>query len=349
MKLKYLLPAASLMAAAFLTACGGEGSASTSTATLSTDQAAYESFTLSPNASYKVDWSFPITTSPISGTHYLASTNATLSASPLTNGPQTITSTALSSIATTLPIPNAANNPTRYLVNGQIVVASGPNHFISKISYLGTGIQEQIMTADGSTVAYTITRSNISVVPLTGTLGSAPNEFKNFFGVFYFNPAAYFSPTATWLPNTSYLKFTTISPDDVYVVNDANTVTTTNTPNPIATGTTLASLMRVGITYTGVSPSVLYTLSNGSISLINGINTYVSTSVITSATSTPSYKTYFELNGNVYSGQLIKAGTVSGGGLNFVGTTANYTINYPNYNIRLNQAAVNSLKAAVNF
>ena len=59
------------MLTAFIAACGG-GSTPLSnalTATLSADQAAYESFRLSPNASYECDWKLPLSGLPQSGRH----------------------------------------------------------------------------------------------------------------------------------------------------------------------------------------------------------------------------------------------------------------------------------------
>ena len=95
-----------------------------------------------------------------------------------------------------------------------------------------------------------------------------------------------------------------------------------------------------------------YTLTNGSVSSINGVTTYVSSAVRPNLT-TPTYRTFYELNGNVYEGNFVKAGTVLGGNVYFVaapGMSTGYTVNYSNqYQIRLNAAAVASLRAAVTF
>jgi len=93
-------------------------------------------------------------------------------------------------------------------------------------------------------------------------------------------------------------------------------------------------------------------MSNGNVSVINGINTYVATDPIPNETGTR-YRTFYELNGNVYGGILLKDGTVEGGMKFYVaapGTSLGYTIDYSaNYQIRLNKAAIDSLQSAVTF
>jgi hypothetical protein len=95
-----------------------------------------------------------------------------------------------------------------------------------------------------------------------------------------------------------------------------------------------------------------YTLTNGSVSSINGVTTYVSSAVRPNLT-TPTYRTFYQLNGNVYEGNFVKAGTVLGGSVYLVaapGTSTGYTLNYSHqYQIRLNAAAVASLRTAVTF
>ena len=93
------------------------------------------------------------------------------------------------------------------------------------------------------------------------------------------------------------------------------------------------------------SDNTTYTMTNGTVSVINGVNTYVATNPRPNRTTTR-YRIFFELNGNVYSGSLIKNGTVRGGNVYIVAGVNNYSMNYQ---IRLNKAAVDSLKSAVTF
>ncbi len=96
---------------------------------------------------------------------------------------------------------------------------------------------------------------------------------------------------------------------------------------------------------------ITYTLANGSVSTINGVTTYVASAPLSDLT-TPTYRTYYNLNGNVYAGVLIKAGTIEGGNPFPVAIpgSAGFTVNFTqNFQIRLNAAAVASLRAAVTF
>ncbi|MFM0157027.1 hypothetical protein [Paraburkholderia sediminicola] len=336
-----------------LSACGGGGTtsspASTQASQLSADQTAFQNFVLAPNQSYRTDWSLPATGAPAAGTDYFADSFAPLSVSPATGGTQKVTNSALVSIAKTLPIPASASAPTRYLVNARIVLGSGPT-FITNISYQGTGVREDTLAVDGATPVQSTLRTGISVGSLTGTVATAPTDLAQWFNSLYFNPAL-LSTSATWTSGAAYMKYTQTEIGDVYTVADNKTATTGTSPDPTATGTTIAALMAAG----GISSSsdgTTYTLSNGSVTTVNGVRTYVATAVRPNRT-TPTYHTYYELNGNVYTGNLVKDGTVIGGNpypVSAPGTTASYTTNYSqNYQIRLNAAAVSSLQGAVTF
>jgi len=268
-----------------------------------------------------------------------------MTASPLTAGTQRLNETSPASIANSLGVP-AAGAPGRYLVNGAILVGSNTQ---TNLSYQGTGVRVDTLAVDGVTVVDSTLRSNYSVVPLTGAVAAAPTEFTQFFSVLYYNPAL-LNASTTWSAGAAYEKFTGTQIDDLYTVGDYTGATTGNTPTPVASGTTIAALMAAG----GISSSsdaAIYTLTNGSVSTINGVTTYVASNVRPNLT-TPTYRTYYQLNGNVYVGSLIKSGTVQGGNGYLVATpgTTGYTINYSqNYQIRLNAAAVTSLHAAVTF
>jgi hypothetical protein len=193
-------------------------------------------------------------------------------------------------------------------------------------------------------------RSNISVVPLSGTVASAPTDLVQWFNFLYFNTAL-LNTTTTWTAGAAYMKYTETQIGDTYTVEDYTGSTTGNTPVPVATGTTIAALMTAGGIKSG-SDDTTYTLSNGAVSTINGVTTYVASAVRPNRT-TPTYHTYYDLNGNVYSGNLVKDGTVLGGNeypVAAAGTTQGFTLNYSqNIQIRLNAAAITSLKAAVTF
>lgn len=327
-----------------LAACGGGSSTPVVTQTLSADQAIFENLILSPSSSYALNWSLPNSGTPISGTHYLATSHATLAASPLTNGTQKNTNTAYASLASTIGLP-ANFGVTRYLRNGQIIAASTPA--ISAATYSGTSIKIDSLAADGATVLKSGLRSSFSSVPLSGLVNAAPTDVAHWYNALFFNPAL-LSTTAQWGTNAGYIKYTETNVGDSYEVLDFTTTTYDASPSPVATGTTIAALMTAGGIVSSAD-STTYTLSNGSVSTINGVTTYVATAVRPNQT-TAKYHTFYELGGNVYSGQLIKDGTVLGGSSyreTVSGTTVtNYSLNFQ---IRLNKAANDSIQAALTF
>lgn len=336
---------------AVLIGCGGgsgnDGSSSTANqSTLSADQKTFEQFSLAPNASYSIDWSLPISGMPTNGTNYLFESHASIAVSPSTGGRQLLNGSAPTSIANSLSLPTTFA-VGRYLINGTIVVGSGS---LNNVSYQGPGIEVDTLAADGVTVVDSQLRSNLSAVPLSGAVAAAPANLAQWFNSLYYNPSL-LNASSSWTTGAAYLQYTATEVADTYTVADYTGSTTSNTPNPVASGTTIAALMAAG----GISSSVdgaTYTLANGSVSSINGVTTYVASAVRPNLT-TPTYRTYYELNGNVYTGNLVKAGTVLGGNSYPVaapGTSTGYTLNYSQqYQIRLNAAAVASLHAAVTF
>jgi hypothetical protein len=327
--------------------CGGGGSSSQSTSqkTLSADQAVLESFYMSPNAAYTLNWNLPLSGAPVS-TSYFAESHVSMSASPLTNGTQKITGNELSSIAHTLSSQAVAVVPTRYLINGVIFVNSGPSAPINNYSYQGTEVRVDSLAEDGVTTANSNLRSNFSFVPLTGTVASAPSDLAHWLGTLYLNPSL-LNTSTTWESGAGYLKYTNTLTRDTYSVIDSGVPTTTgNSPTPFATGTTITTLVNAGGM---ISDSKTYDMANGSVAVINGVNTYVATNPLSNSATTL-YRTFYELNGNVYSGTLAKNGTVSS--FNYLVPlpgTPGYTNASANYQIRLNKAAINSLQSAVTF
>jgi hypothetical protein len=66
-------------------------------------------------------------------------------------------------------------------------------------------------------------------------------------------------------------------------------------------------------------------------------------------TATISYRVYFELNGNVYTGELIKDGTLLGGNyyVSNRATSGVAALTFLTYAVRTNKAARDSLAAAM--
>jgi hypothetical protein len=333
---------------ALLAGCGGGGGSGDSSGTqvkLSADQAASEQFLLAPNASYSLHWELPLSGTPVNGVEYLTEAHATMAASPLTAGAQKLMETSPTSIANTLGLVAGAT-PTRYLIKGAILVGASSQ---SVVSYEGTGVRFDALATDGVTVVDSELRADYSVVQLSGAVAAAPTEFAQFFNSLYFNPAL-LNASAMWNAGAAYVKYMGTQIGDLYTVTDYTGATTGNTPTPVASGTTIAALLAAG-GISSNSDATTYTLANGSVSTINGVTTYVA-STVRPALTTSTYRTFYELNGNVYIGSLIKSGTVEGGNAYPVAIpgTNDHTVNYTqNYQIRLNAAAVASLHAAVTF
>ena len=277
---------------------------------------------------------------PTTGTHFFMSANVSFLKSPLKDGPQKATWTNWVSAAKTLPALTSIPTP-RYLINGVIVAAALPEKTI--YTYKDTGIQYDNYSSDGSIKVMSGLLSNLSSVPLTGFVYQAPKDFSHYYNVLYDNPLL-LNTTATWANGSAYLKRTATHLNDVYQVLDASTATYDNSPSNWPS-TTLDTLMNSG----GIAISadgVTYTNSNGDISIINGVKTYVAQRPRPRVT-TEQYRTFYEINGNVYTGSFIKSGTPIGG--NYY-KNADGTYNYGmDFGIRLNKIANDSLASALTF
>ncbi|TXT41106.1 MAG: hypothetical protein FD135_565 [Comamonadaceae bacterium] len=352
-----------ITALGLLSACGGGGGSTTSSntttpalapvaaPTLSPDQSIFESQFLSPSLSYNPSWLLPNSGTPVNGTHYLYDSPSSISASPLTNGTQSLISGTSTSLASTLTI--VAATPTRYLIGGQIFTNASS---IQKFSYSGTGIKTDIFASNGTTLLSSAQRSGYQSNSLTGLVTGSPAIFARHFNALFSNPSL-LNTSATWGPGSAYFQYTETNLTDKYLVFDTTSttpsgtttgITTGTTPTPVATGTTIAALMASG-GITNSSDGITYTLANGSVATVNGVNTYTATAKRQNVTGTR-YRTYYDIGGNVLTGELIKAGDVLGGSIFRVTTGGVTSVDYSStIQIRLNKAANDSLKAALTF
>jgi hypothetical protein len=349
-------------AALLLTACGGGGpgpnvqlsgggQGGAGTTALSADQKLFESFTLSPGTAYRLFYDLPFSGRPVAGTSYVADAGITLALSPLSHGPRQVQYSALAPLAGTLGLPGDAAAPQRYLVNGLIYVGSEPSSII-QYSYVNTAVRTDLMAADGRTAVASHLLSGFSaatLAPLT-PLALTPAALGNWLGPITFNQAVLARPGAAWPSGAGYLQYTETNLADTCLVydNDGTSPTFGNSPTPVGYGTTLAALMASG-GITSSDDTRTYTLANGAVSTLNGVVTYVATAVRPNLT-TPAYRTYYQLNGNVYAGELIRAGTVIGGMVYATGAPPNPVFHFSsNVQLQLNQAAVDGLAAFLAF
>ena len=308
---------------------------------LSADQQTYESFALG-NGSYETMWSLNYTGSPATASSYIIDDYATLAASPLTHGPQTVAQQAPANLTKTLGIPAAS--PTRVLKNGVVLVVPGYQDSAT-VTYAGSSVQVDDLASDNTTVAYTQVRTNYSVAGLTGLLHAAPAEFTNPYNAIFANPGV-LDTTTSWGSGAAYLRYTATNVGDRYNVFDCTGATTGAAPNPCNANTTLAAAMIAG--ETSNSDQVTYHTADGAFVTVGNVSMWVATQprrIGAVGNSTVEYRVYFQLNGNVYTGALIKDGAQIGGGHYLTNPSDASTEVYLPYQLRLNSAATQSLAA----
>lgn len=321
------------------------------TLALSANQRAFESLSLSPNpGSYRLRWNLNYAGPQIVGMNYAYSDYAVLNASPLTNGPQVNAQSAPLNITSSLDLTNLVNSaPTRVLKNGKILVAPGTLES-SRVSYVGSDVKVESLAADATTEAFTEIRSDYSSNPLTGVVASAPAEFAQWYNSFFSNKLI-LKPGNTFLEGSAYLKYTATNLGDRYEVFDCVGTTAGTNVAPCLSGTTLTAALTTGM----VSDSDLktYHLADGTVTTVSGVPVWVATAERpqwASLSSIVQYRIYFQLNGNVYTGTLIKDGTRVGGNYwvsNPSAAAVEDRLTYLPYQIRLNKLARDSIVNAM--
>jgi len=293
-----------------LTACGGGGGDGGTQ--LSASQAAYESLVLSPGAVYEAKSNLPSDLqqgSPVRGTHYFYDQSTSLLKSPLTNGPQTLSVGALSTVSSSLDVPTS-------LYQEWVLFKSTPYKLsaqVREIKYLGGNVVESILTK-GNDVISSQTSTRVTATPLSGTVASARNLYNTGIPSTLFSNTALLKSGTTWLPGSAYLDGGWQLTMDKYLVFPVDA--STNVPTPIATGTTIQQQMDANtLSYYGDFPAVKYNLSNGSIKLASdvstGVPTYVANAPFSGTAAYGFYRTFYQLNGNVYAGSVQKSGAVN--------------------------------------
>jgi hypothetical protein len=334
-----------------VTVSNGGGSVNSATAQLSlklsTNQQAFEDLILAPNGSHMMIWNLNYSGAETSGVNYAATDFAVLSQSPLTHGPQTNQQSARTNLAPTLPIPTLT--PTRILRGGAILVVPTEQAW-QRVSYVGSDVRIDSLASDGTTVAFSQTRTSYVTVALAGVLAGSTDDFAHYHNSFYSNPAI-LSASATYLPGAAYLKYTAINSGDRYNAFDCVAVTNGANISPCRTGTTLAAELTAGIASS--SDGVTYHQADGVTSTVGGVAVWVASNprpLSATLSSTVQYRVYFEMNGNVYTGALIKDGQVLGGSYyvsNPGAPAITDRLTFLPFNLRMNKAARDSIAAAL--
>jgi hypothetical protein len=268
-----------------------------------------------------------------------------LAKSPLVNGPQTTLQSPNVSLASTLSL--VTEKPARVLKDGQILVVPADQQGL-RVTYVGAAIQVEELAANSDVAAHAELRTGLAVHPLSGTIGTAPDELAHPYNALLYNPAV-LDHASPWLAGASYLTYTARALGDRYLAFDCSGATYDANPVPCYPNTTLATALAAGIH--SISDNVTYTSANGTVTTLAGVPVFVATQPRPQSSVnsfTVEYRVYFELHGNVYTGSLVKDGTVLGGGRYRADPTSPASpVEYVGYQTRLNQAARDSLAAAM--
>jgi hypothetical protein len=338
-----------------IVACGGGGSTADTSAsttpppgpTLSVTQKNFEAAALG-DAWYKFAWSLPsINVAPTSGMNFMFVDKINSPASPA-SGTQNAGVTVLN-LTRTLSLPAMSQiGVSRVLKSGYIYLS---NHD-SKITwtYSGGDVHENHYATDGVTLLYSGVHDDWSApIPLSGQIG-ATSIVKSFLGFTKLTAQTVnFDFNQTWLFGSNYFTRKTYQKNDTLFIYDCSaTATYTEAVNSCSgSASTIEGIFASpsvtnsgGVTVDGV----LYNLASGTIVTVEGARTWIANAKRpTGVSPTDSYLSYIELNGKIYIGNFIKAGTRE---MSVDGVDATIV---NDYNIRLNSTAGSSIKAAIKF
>lgn len=331
----------------WLSACGGGGGSDSSTApaaSLSAEQQSYESFTLAKNGGqHYLDGALSFSTSSTgaatlnTAASYFFTQNSSLAQSPAAAGPQMMT-TGTSTVDPALAVPTPTGQ--RYLVDGSVVVEAVPAQV--RISYNGSNVEETELASDGKTATMTLLGTSYTTVPLSGAISNSPSELfsGSQLGVITdtINGTYLYNRQASWQAGAAYMKVVRQVVGDTVLVGDCATPNTTG-PGVTPCATT-ASQLEAFFPHTSLTDKKTYNLSDGQIVTLAGTRAWVAN--VAQSTATPQYRVYFQNNGQIFSGAVIKDGTPLQ--LYSAGTTTPQ-----DFYIFLNSAAVQSVASAITF
>lgn len=346
---KYSVNNRSILAASallFLSACGGGSSgdsgSSANASNLSDVQKSYESAALAANGGlHYLSASLSITTSSTgvisigpTSSFYTDDSSIAQSASNGTQ-PLTVTYTSASSV---LKVPTIG--VSRLLVNGAVYENAVPPQV--RVSYAGPNVQEDYLAADGKTVTRTTLGTAYSVVPLAGLISASPSElFENSaVGVLTntFNGQSLYNKQAAWQAGAAYVKAVrqTVG-DEAFALDCQAPATTGINPTPCATA---ISQLENFFPHASTSDGKTYLIGDGQIVTLAGMRAWVANTALSTATT--EYRIYYQNNGGIYLGYLIKNGTT----LQLLSLGNGMPQNSYYF---LNSAALQSIKSAINF
>jgi len=336
-----------------LAGCGGGGGSSSGTPAPSTlapsvpavsdAQKNYESLALSSNGGlHYLVGSLGFSTSSsgalsISSGSYFYTDDSSIPQSAA-NGAQTV-SVAFSTAAKTLALPTLSGN-ARYMINGTVYAAAYPDQ--PQVTYSGANVQESYLATDGKTVVRTFLGTSYSSTPLSGLISASPAELftGSMLGLITntINGNSLYNQQASWQTGSTYLKVVRQYVGDTLSVGDCVAPATTG-PNITPCSTTVATVEGL-FPHTSTTDGLTYQVGDGTIVTLAGVRAWVAKAPLN--TALPQYRVYYQNNGAIYSGTLVKDGTplqipALGGGA------------AQSFYIFLNNTALQSVKSAVNF
>ncbi|WP_175719735.1 hypothetical protein [Burkholderia anthina] len=336
--------AVALTGTLLLAACGGGGSdngtgSGTPASNLSAAQQNYESFALAANGGlHYLGGQLSISTSGSGavgvgpGSNFY-SIDQSLAQSPA-NGPQMVTQ-GLSSLSASLSVPTLAIQ--RYVVNGAVVTSTQ-----EQVSYSGANVQITDLAADGHTAVMTLLGTNYTVVPLSGTIAGSPSELftGSALGIVTntINGTSLYNKQASWQSGAAYMKVTRQTVGDTVFTGDC-VAPQTSGPN-VTPCSTSASTLEAFFPYTSASDHKTYNLSDGQIVTLAGVRAWVANTAL--ATPTTQYRVFYQNNGQIDAGAVIRDGTALA--IDPAGSTTPQ-----DFYILMNSAAVQSVEAAITF
>jgi len=251
---------------------------------------------------YAVKWSLPYGGGPLSSsTNYLIATqNENMQAdctAPIKITPVT------TSLSFALPTPQWV--PSQVLVNGQIVPTSANGTYL--LSCLGNGqFKKDYLSTDNQTVLYSVSLTNYTSTPLSGMLENSPADLLQDLPFQDAIAANYFPANAKWNVGSAYIKHQTQFTADTYFAEPCINAQTGQAADTCLTGV-LEDIFPYNDSPNG-KPSELDQLSDGTISTIQGLRMWIATAARPETNGTV-FRSFFELGGNVYAGELLKQGT----------------------------------------
>jgi hypothetical protein len=345
-KKRFFCPAqysVAVLSVVLVSGCGGGSSGDSSNSgasNLSAVQQNYESVALAANGGFHaLSGSLNFTTSPtgvmsFNASSYFYSIDSSISQSAA-SGPQTLTINHSQVASLALPTNGV---PARYLINDAVYVGASPGP--AQVSYSGANVLNKFFATDGQTVVESLLGTSYTVVPLSGALSSAPAELVSYsaFGLLTntVNGRSLYNTQAVWQPGSAYVKVVRQTVGNLLSVGDCVAPKTTGVN---MTPCSAASTLEAFFPYT--NGTTTYQLADGQISTVAGARAWVSNAT-SSSSATPAHLVFYQAAGGIYVGNLVNDGTTIssaplGGGA------------AQPFEVFLNNAALQSVKSAVNF